>query len=326
MVRISLFCCLFIFSIQGFAQRQDSLFVAQDDQRWIINHSIKSNETVFSIARKYHVPPAMLADENEITFQTSLKPNTTIKIPVGAYNLVKAKPQQQNDYRPIYTIVGDDESLYRIARLTNVPQKNIQQWNGLYDNDISQGQRLLVGWILYDNTPMPSLQKTTNKTLSQPPTTSTPKVEAKPQQTTTTTKRPENPTWTQTWDTFRVAKPTDTSKGLLADTSVSPAKALYLSQTFNEESVTDEKGPAAFFNSNSDFKSQFLFAFHNTAGKGKIIRVKNLNNGRVVYVKVLGAIPQTGLYHNAIIGLSSRAKQALGATGDRVWCELKYAP
>lgn len=326
MPRFILFYCLLFISFPLFAQRNDTLFVVQNERNWAINHTVQSGETVFSIARKYHVPPAILADENGITFQTPLKPKSTLLIPTGAYNLLKTKPQQKNDNRPLYTIVDKEESLYRIARITNVPQKNIQQWNDLYDNDISQGQRLQVGWLLYDETIIANPKKTTDKILVTTTTTKPPIAKAtQPKIAPVKKETPQTSPWVQSWDTFRVAKATDSSK-ILMDTTISAAKALYLSQTYNEESVTEEKGPAAFYTNNSDFKSEFLYAFHNAAGKGKIIRVKNLNNGRVVYVKVLGPIPQTGLYHNAIIGISNKAKHALGATGDRMWCELKFAP
>lgn len=329
MTRFILFCCFLLISSSLFAQRGDSIFVSENGRGWAITHTIQAGETVFSVARKYHVPPAMLADANDITFQTSLTPKTKIIVPIGAYNLIKVKPQQKNDNRPIYTVVDEWESLYRIARLTNVQQKQIQQWNGLYDSDISEGQRLLVGWLLYDETSIANPKKTNDKT-PETQSAATEKTDAptmeKPKMKPAKTQELQTKTWVQSWDTFRVAKITDTTKNILPDTSVSPAKALYLSQTYNEESITEEKGPAAFYANNNGLKSGFLYAFHNTAGKGKVIRVKNLNNGRIIYVKVLGPLPNTGLYHNAIIGISSKAKQALGATGERAWCELKYAP
>jgi len=97
----------------------------------------------------------------------------------------------------------------------------------------------------------------------------------------------------------------------------------YNSQTNNGQSVMTEKGPAVFFDNAG--KPGMFYAFHNTTKRGTIIKVYNPGNGKSVYVKVLGPLPETKQYANSIIGVSSSAKEALGETGDKLWCELSFA-
>ena len=98
---------------------------------------------------------------------------------------------------------------------------------------------------------------------------------------------------------------------------------LYDIQTNHGLNVLTEKGTAVFFEKTG--KSNVYQAFHNTSKRGTIIKVLNPGNGKSVYVKVLGPIPGTKQYANCIIGISDAAKEALGVTDSKAWCELSYS-
>jgi len=85
-----------------------------------------------------------------------------------------------------------------------------------------------------------------------------------------------------------------------------------------------EKGTAAFYAITSPAAGAADYAFHNNAARGAVIRVKNINNGRVVFVKVLGPLPSTKQYAGCIIGLSDKAKALLGVHDTKAFCELSY--
>jgi len=98
---------------------------------------------------------------------------------------------------------------------------------------------------------------------------------------------------------------------------------VYNSQTNNGLNVLTEKGTAAFFEKPG--KSTIFYAFHNEAARGSVIKVFNPGSGKTIYVKVLGPLPDTKLYAGCIIGISDSAKEALGITDNKTWCELSYA-
>lgn len=100
--------------------------------------------------------------------------------------------------------------------------------------------------------------------------------------------------------------------------------SIYNVQTRNGTNVLNEKGTAVFFEKTGSNK--IYFAFHNTTPRGAVIKVTNPGTGKTIYAKVLGTVPDTKQYANAVIGISSAAKEALGVTEDKIWCELTYFP
>jgi LysM repeat protein len=116
-------------------------------------------------------------------------------------------------------------------------------------------------------------------------------------------------------------------KRIAADTSryitLGGLDSIYARQTSNGTNVLTEKGTAVFFEKTG--KGGVYLAFHNTARRGTIIKVTNPGNGRSIYVKVLGPIPGTKQYANSIIGIADGAKEALGVSESKAWCELSYS-
>ncbi len=98
----------------------------------------------------------------------------------------------------------------------------------------------------------------------------------------------------------------------------------YNRQTNNGANVLTEKGSAVFFDKPG--KNSTYYAFHNTSPRGSVIKVYNPSTGKTIYVKVLGTIPDTKLYSGSIIGICNFAKEALGVTDNKAWCELSYSP
>jgi LysM repeat protein len=308
MLKTFFFSIAILLSLPSFAQKTDSVFVSYDDEGWVIKHKVKAGETVLSLARHYHVPPAILADMNNVSYQQQLTPNSRIYIPLGAYNLITAKPLNSQETRPIYRKVGEDERLYGIARKSGVSQRTIQKWNNLDYLELHKGQVLLVGWVLYDNTAInkpPKEQVVKKETPVVAPPSSSIKV---------TMHVP---------DTIYY-NPNDTLA--LADTMLSEGARLFNQQTFDGSSVTEEKGTAAFFKNIGLSNDGIYFAFHNTAKRGTIIKIYNPGTGKTVYAKVIGRLPVREIFHNAIIGISSDAKAELEVPGQKMWCEISYAP
>lgn len=327
MFRYWLFIISVLIGFSSKAQKKDSLFVVEGDKGWVLHHRVRAGETVFSIARKYHVPPAIFANENNITYKQSLPDNLLLTVPLGAYNLIKVKPEENSEARPLYFRVDEDESLYRIARNTNVPQKTIQQWNRMDNNDIVEGQKLLVGWVLYDAT------VTIPATASVAPTTITasnkPATVPKSDNIRTTNEKIQaiQPVKPVQKDSIVVIGNDTVFKSLAADRdTLSEAEKLFQEQTNNGLIVNEEAGTAVFYTSSSKVSARFYYAFHDNIPKGRIVEVKNPGTGKIIYVKILGPLPQTPLYHNCIIGITNKAKRALGVMGDKVWCELRFAP
>lgn len=321
-------------SLSVFGQGDDSLYVVSKDSKMFIEYYVKRGETIFMLAKRYHCPPAMLADANGLTYRNTIKDSTNISIPLGDYNYLKAKPEKMRlsqIRRLFYKVPAGQTDLFYVSRNTGVSKENLQQWNRLYDNMVQAGDILLVGWVVYDEAQVPDYKAAPIKVVFDDQTKS---------KTTAIVKAPvadEHKSKIAVVDEDR--KNGTKNKGVqqakaqelvipIMDTSkykTSETESAYMKQTHNETKITTEKGPAVFFDMAGGHGSNVFFGFHNAVPRGTIIKVYNPGTGKAVYVKILGPLPETKQYYNTIMGINSDAKEALGVRDTRLWCELSFA-
>ncbi|MGB3076363.1 MAG: LysM peptidoglycan-binding domain-containing protein [Chitinophagales bacterium] len=82
------------------------------------------------------------------------------------------------------------------------------------------------------------------------------------------------------------------------------------------------KGIATWVKSGDDGGD--FFALHPTAPKGTEVKVKNMMNGKMVTVKVIGKLPATSANDNVMIKISGSAANKLGVLDDRFLAALYY--
>lgn len=302
-----IFILCYLLNFAPAAQAQDTLWVQQQDNKPYLLHKIRSGENLFLLSKRYSVPPAVLADQNDVTYQDGLTPGLKFKIPVDKYNYIRIEGMV--DSRPLYYKADEEDNLHSISRMFNVSQGTIQRWNHMNDAAIAARQVLQVGWITYDKSqkPFPS------SVLPLKPDTPLAKI-PKPG---LTSSKPQKP----------VGKPVKDSMIRTVIAIDSAEEETVLEQQFKAEnqgiSLTEEAGAAVFYNLKAA-QEGIYYAFHNMARKGSVIKVLNPASGKIIYAKVIGPIPNLKEYHNAIVGLSSNAIPALGAHDKRMFCKLKY--
>lgn len=299
----------------------DTLQVVFYDDKWAIPHAVKAGETIFVISKKYHVPPALLADMNGVNFQTRLQEGRKVYVPFGPYNQAKSVKGNRVDVRPLYFIVRKYDNLFRLSHLAGVRQKTIQAWNGMTDNYIEEGQRLHVGWVLYEQH-----VKRAPKNVIVNDNNEDDLADVDEQGSDADLRNKGYGKMTRKVITNEKGEEVVVYTRNLFDT-LPPIQKKYMAQTQNETVIKEEKGKAVFYENKGKISgSGIYFAFHDTAARGTIIKVHNPGTDKTVYVKVLGKMPNAKLYHNSIIGISDGAKEALLVTEDKAWCELTYAP
>jgi LysM repeat protein len=281
---------------------QDTLWVKQKEGKPYLLHKVKNGETLFLLAKKYAVPPAILADLNQVNYQDGLPTGSKFRIPIDNYNFIRIESVVKS--KPIFFRVGEEDDLRSISRMFNVAQSAIQRWNNLVTPDIETGKILQVGWIAFDSTQAPFAQNisvisNSAQTVPLPKPGIVKKV-------------PDSPA-----DKNIKIPDTDSS------TIPSAFEELYYQQATGA-SVTEESGAAVFYPLKTKAEPGVYYAFHNTAIHGSILKIMNPANGKIIYAKVIGTLPKLKEYHNAIVGLSSNAISAVGARDQRMFCKLKY--
>lgn len=86
--------------------------------------------------------------------------------------------------------------------------------------------------------------------------------------------------------------------------------------------ITEHQG-VAYWQKNSKEDSD-LYALHRNAKRNSIIAVTNPMNKSVIYVKVIGKIPDTAYGNEVVVILSPMAAKALGARDPRFFVKVKY--
>lgn len=331
------FLCLYFFSAS--AQDDDSLFVGIKSKSWVLPYTTGGNETVFAVARRFHVPPAVLASVNNVDAKGSFPSHSHITIPIAAYNFLREKGYDMTDALPLYYVIKENDDLQRISHLSGVSQQVMERWNHLADNNIYIGSHMFVGWILYDATSgnrgvVTSYDDDRSAAANIKQKTATndntrrkanpesewsaadqnqdthPRVQMAPEE------RPGTQEPKQWHDTVIVIKKKQ-------DTTISPFEQLYLTQTGNGINTVVEKGSVALFHSASTAQHVY-YAMHNDLERGVIVKVYNPGNNKTVYAKVIGPLPATKQYYNCIMALSSNAKEDLGLKEDKAWCEVSH--
>ncbi|MCB0696967.1 MAG: LysM peptidoglycan-binding domain-containing protein, partial [Chitinophagaceae bacterium] len=133
----------------------DTLRVVFYNDKWAIEHEVETGENLFMLSRRFHVPPALLADMNGVDFQTILQPGSILYIPFGPYNQAKGVSANRFDTRPLSYVVRKYDNMFRLAHLAGVSQRTMQDWNAMSDNYLEEGRHLFVGWVLYDASDAP---------------------------------------------------------------------------------------------------------------------------------------------------------------------------
>ncbi|MCK7553515.1 LysM peptidoglycan-binding domain-containing protein [Chitinophaga sedimenti] len=263
-----------------------------------------------------------------------------VNIPLTKANFAQAKGVPATGVRPVYHVVTEKETLYRISTNYNkVAIDNIREWNGFSGDGVKKDAYLVVGWVKGNGTaPVMAKAQPAAPVTPPPAPVETPAPATPPPSTPPVAEGlPPVPI---VGDAPPAAAP-KTETAAPAPAPVKPAvesfpattgavmpsppdesfERMFDQQTDGGRDITSEKGPGSWFRANAQSK---YYALHKTAPRGTIVKVTNPLNGKSVYAKVLDAIPQSKANAGLIIKLSNSAQEALGTTEARFFCELKY--
>lgn len=274
-------------------------------------HTVQKGETVSLIASKYGISQADLKKWNNLRNNNI---NLGQKLIVSAPTSKPTEPALQPAIQPQKSeptenqgqthTVGKGETFYALARKYNVSAADLKKANNLTNLNLKEGQVLVIpGSAKLISAPTPV--KPTPTPPPPPSIAPSPTAPGKPTE-------PEKPQQAE-------APKKEVAVEQLPDASGEPGRTV--TNTLGYERVL-ETGLAEFIDNNID--SQKHLCLHKTAPIGSIIQVKNELNGAVIFVKVIGKLPDTGNNDRLIIKISKRAYEKLGATGKRFPVEVSY--
>ena len=122
---------------QGTGEKFTAEIAAIPPDKWISwhRHRVEPGETLASIAKKYRVTAAAIADANNIERTTALEPGTKLTIPA-------TQPTTETKRLLVSYRVRRGDTLAGIADRFNVDSEDVRRWNRLRSNRVSRGMVL----------------------------------------------------------------------------------------------------------------------------------------------------------------------------------------
>lgn len=291
--KIQLVTLLFAFVQISFTQSIDSSVN-------IVVHTVEKGQTIYSIAREYKLKPDDIRKQNPSIDDTfAIKPGQILRIAIP-------KGKEENESfeklvkKPIFHYVTEQQTLYSISKMYNVSIDDLKLWNHLTNNSIGLGQELVIGWkFSSDNEQKPRLE----------------------------------PVQPQIDDnTIHLEQKTDQAiapqKTVQRKTNFSSSKQQLLSERFQSDTqgqpTKNKKGVSIWFSSGNKMMNSAYYGLFSHVPVGSVVRVTNLMNKRVVFIKVIGSLPNTSENTGALIKLTPAARRVLGTTDKKARVRVDY--
>jgi len=339
--RIALIFCLICAVSSGYSQ-SPQLKIEGTQGKFYLTHTVVAKENWYSIGRLFNCPPHDIASFNNMNFDKPLEVATVLNIPLTSGNFDQKQLKTTSESLiPVYHEVGDKEWMYKISSIYNdVPVTSLERWNKIKRDDVKKGTVLIVGYLKVktDLSPL-AMGISTNPVAS--PTTAGEEVK---------TLKNSNPASVQTGSKSTQTIPTATisqppvkpAVSTVPNTTTTTATAIPVNnppERMNNYAVTHSNGGffsidytgagksasgmAGTFKSTSGWTDGKYYALMNGVTVGSIIRV-TATNGKTVYAKVLGQLPDMKESAGLLIRISNAASAELGLGEGKYSVDVKY--
>ncbi|WNB17493.1 LysM peptidoglycan-binding domain-containing protein [Marivirga arenosa] len=252
-------------------------------------HNAKKGETYSSVAKMYNLNKSDLKKWNK--FKEPFAGGEVIKIVPPKVEKEKLRKEEVTIADPEVNknrihTVESGETLYSLSEKYGVTVEELRKWNSLENYQLSLGQKLYIQ--------NPDALIAENKKEEEE------KVVEK--------EEPEN------------------KEVIVENPQKKDTKAFF---TVEEDDIpkidkVKEKGVAEVIEG-SEGTEKYL-ALHRTAKIGTIMQVRNDLNDQIVFVRVLGKLPDTGVDDKVIIRISKKAFEKLGGVDYKFPVEISYLP
>lgn len=322
-----LFCTLSVLRVRGAVN--DTLVLKKERGVNILFHQVEPRQNIYRIAKHYNVAQIELKNTNKLEAD-SLSKGQILKIPVTKKNWINKLDQitdfkngQLDGFKPeellkdtlqqLFYITKGTWNIIDLAEYLPMPESALRKWNHLSQKTLTveANTTLKIGYLLINKQPITpaQVQKTTTKVLVPDPSPAPIVLKA---------------------DTLQSKK--DTSKSLASESQNSKIQKLYASMYQPKNAVAEEEltqhGPALGFIADSSHTNTLksYYALSNTIQVGRLVKVSNPMNQKMIFVKILGKIPDLAENQHCIIKISPVAAEELGAIDERFLVDLYYYP
>lgn len=293
----------------------DSVGVEKVGGKVFVLHRVNQGQTMFAVVRQYGTTIQALREANP-GMSDQIQFGQTIRVPYTARTSKKEEPkkievkkEEVKEVKPVelpkpapVTLpaaapavaiapngihkVEPGQTLYRVAVKYGVLMADIRKWNNLTDDNLKDGQELIV----------------TEKASEKAATVVTPHVAPKVVVT-------------------NVVKDSVRAKAAVPEKVVKPVEEVVPPKVVTGKRKSDS-GLAEMIETDES-TSKFL-GLHRTAPIGALVEVLNEYNQEKIIVRVIGRIPDTSINDDIVIKLSSRAFEKVSPNSKRFRAVVSY--
>ncbi|HEX6334582.1 MAG TPA: LysM peptidoglycan-binding domain-containing protein [Flavisolibacter sp.] len=282
-----------------------NLILHNDANGLYLSHTVVAKENFYSIGRLYNITANEIAASNRLDMSRGLNVGQVLRIPLTPSNF----SQTAEDGKPVYYVVEAKEGLYRVSvKNNNVLMANLRKWNHLATDNISAGQKLIVGFIVSGETAVAQAPATAPKKEDPQPMKPEPvkeEIKTQPAETEVVQKKEEVKKVPPVKQAANVTVPpgNDANGGFF--------RSQFEKQVKMHPVSTDNTVSAGIFKTASGWQDAKYYALIDNVEPGTILRITNLTNNKVVYAKVLGAMSGIRQNQGYDLRISNAAASAL---------------
>ncbi|HEY4149335.1 MAG TPA: LysM peptidoglycan-binding domain-containing protein [Chitinophagaceae bacterium] len=337
----SVFVFLFSVLITTFSSAQTGHLLVQgvSPKLWLV-HSVAPKENWYSIGRLYNVSPKELAPYNGLPLDKPLAIGQILKVPLNAGNFSQDGSKAADEvFVPIYHTVQEKEWMYRLSvNYNKLSKENVEKWNGIKAAQIKPGLSLVIGYLKVKTGQSALASKGTSHIVAAPaqpvmadaePKTESSKtgiVQEKKQEPVATEKpvvEKTTPPVVKNDLPKEQPKPVVVAPPTITVTASPDNKGGYFKSLYGE-SGKSATGNAGMFKSTSGWHDGKYYALMNNVSVGSIIKVDNPVNGRAIYAKVLGSLPDMKESAGLTVRISDAAAAELEVNTAKFGVDIKY--
>ena len=307
----------------------DSLRLETINGKSFIIHQVDKGETLFSISKKYAVAMAVVL-ENNPGADSGIDAGQEIKVPYSG------KPKVKTKDGVIHT-VAEKQTLYSIARQYGVSVDQIRGWNNLGEKNIQIGMKLLIK----NSTELPVSPKGEESSKAEKEVThvvvekETLYAIARAYQVSvndlikwnnlTSSSVKAGQQLLVKWNGASEVKtePVRPVEPKVTKSETAPVKPVQSIPEKIEPVSSDEKNESGFaLLSERSGESRKYLAYHRTIPEGTVLRVRNKENRKEIFVRIAGKLPDSD-GKEVLIRISKAAWEKLGGV-DRFPVEIIF--
>ena len=348
--RVCFFCVLLVSMLTGHSY--DSLNVLQRADSLFIIHEVKSGETVYSLAKKYHIT------SDDLIRQNSLKSNA---LDIGQVLEIQYNKDLEKDSE-IFSGPQDGqhevalgETLYAIAKKYHLSLDTLRKMNPLTADELSVGQYLLIKETPAVNDVKDSSSQVLKEEIKEvdPPSDSisTEIIESEIELDSYIYYVQNGENMEEIAAKFNISRDSIKSYNNLRNNRLKTGQKLlfppamindgtimkiskvpdYVSTEYGSKLLLKEVGGVKKYTEeglvmkiDSELNTPKYLALHRNLSIGTIFEVINLMNNQNAYVRVVGRLPDTGLNQRVMLRLTASVFENLGILDQQARMKIIY--